>query len=77
MSNSDPLFWTPHPSRNQRNLDLTMTYDDLCKLVNDAYRENPDISIRTLAQELGIPFNVVWECLGFRDYFDFEDTEDD
>ena len=54
-----------------------MTYDELCKRVNDAYRENPDIRIRTLANELGIPFNVVWECLGFRDYFDFEDTEDD
>ena len=37
------------------------------------YRENPDISIRTLAKELGIPFNVVWECLGFKDWFDFED----
>jgi len=55
----------------------TMSYDELSKVVNDAYRENPDISIRTLANELGIPFNVVWECLGFRDYFDFEDTKDD
>ena len=45
----------------------TMSYDELSKVVNDAYRENPDISIRTLANELGIPFNVVWECLGFRD----------
>ena len=53
-----------------------MSYDELSKVVNDAYRENPDIPIRILAKELGIPFNVVWECLGFRDYFDFEDTED-
>jgi len=54
-----------------------MSYDELSKVVNDAYRENSDIRIRTLANELGIPFNVVWECLGFRDYFDFEDTKDD
>ena len=54
-----------------------LTYDALCKVVNDAYRENPDISIRTLANELRIPFNVVWECLGFRDYFDFEETRGD
>ena len=53
------------------------SYDELSKVVNDAYRENPDISIRTLANELGIPFNVVWECLGFRDWFEFYDTEDD
>ena len=55
---------------------MGLTYDDLCKMVNDAYRENPDIRIRTLANELGIPFDVVWECLGFSDWFDFEDTED-
>jgi len=52
------------------------SYDELSKVVNDAYRKNPDISIRTLANELGIPFNVVWECLGFKDWFDFGETED-
>ena len=54
----------------------TMSYDELSKIVNDAYRKNPDIRIRTLANELGIPFNVVWECLGFRDWFDFVETGD-
>ena len=48
---------------------MGLTYDDLCKLVNDAYRENPDICIRTLADDLGVPFDVAWECLGFKDYF--------
>jgi hypothetical protein len=48
-----------------------LTYDDLCKVVNDAYRENPDIRIRTLANELGLSFDIAWECLGFRDWFDF------
>ena len=53
----------------------TMSYDDLCRVVNDAYRENPVIPIRTLANELGIPFNVVWECLGFKDWFDLVERE--
>ena len=48
-----------------------MTYNDLCKLVNDAYRENPDVRIRTLASDLGLSLYVVWECLGFKDHFDF------
>ena len=54
----------------------SLIYEDLCKVVNDAYRENPDIRIRTLASELGVPFNIVWECLGFRDWFDFVETGD-
>ena len=52
-------------------------YDELCKRVNDAYRENPDIPIRTLANELGVPFDVVWESIGFKDWFAFYDTEKD
>ena len=48
-------------------------YDDISKLVNDTYRDNPDI--RTVARDLVLPFDVVWECLGFKDYFDFEETE--
>ena len=54
----------------------TMSYDELCKVVNDAYRENPVIPIRTLAHELGVPFNVVWECLGFKDEMDWMDSQD-
>jgi len=45
--------------------------------VNDAYRENPDIRIRTLANELGVPFDVVWESIGFKDWFAFYDTVKD
>ena len=55
---------------------MGLTYDDLCKLVNDAYRENPDIRIRTLAHDLGLSLDIVWECLGFRDGFDFVETGD-
>tara|TARA_B100000886_G_scaffold302040_1_gene231887 strand:+ start:425 stop:589 length:165 start_codon:yes stop_codon:yes gene_type:complete len=53
-----------------------MTYDELHKLVNDAYRENPDIRIRTLAYDLALPLDVVWECLGFSDWFEFVETEE-
>ena len=24
--------------------------------------------------DLGVPFDVAWECLGFRDWFDFVET---
>ena len=54
-----------------------MSYDELCKLVNDAYRGNLDIRIRTLANDFDIPFDVVWEGLGFKDYFDFVETGKD
>ena len=54
-----------------------MTYDELCKLENDTYRENPDIRIRTLANDLGIPFDIVWEMIGLKDYFDFVETRED
>ena len=56
---------------------MTAGYDETAKLVNDAYRGNPDIPIRTLAHDLGVPFDVVWECLGFRDWFDFGGTGDE
>jgi hypothetical protein len=26
------------------------------------------------AHDLGVPFDIVWECLGFRDWFDFVET---
>ena len=53
-----------------------LTYYDLCKVVNDAYRGNTDIRIRTLAHNLGVSLDLVWKCLGFRDWFDFVETED-
>ena len=55
---------------------MGLTYDDLCKLVNDAYRGNPDIRIWTLANDLGVPFDIVWEMVGFKDEMDCLDTED-
>ena len=49
------------------------TYDEISKQVRDTYKDNPDI--RMIAKDLGLPLDVVWECLGFKDYFDFEETE--
>ena len=51
-----------------------VSYDEICKVVNDAYRRNPDIRIRTLANDLGVPFDVAWDCLGFKDWFGFVET---
>ena len=62
---------------NRESRWTTMSYDALCKVVNDAYRENPDIRIRTLANDLGIPFDIVWEMIGLKDYFDFVETGKD
>ena len=54
-------------------------YEDLCKSVNDAYRkaivENPDIGIREFANSIGEDFLVVWECLGFADWYAFYDKD--
>jgi hypothetical protein len=57
-------------------------YDDLCKTINDAYRkaeaENPDIGIREFANSIGEDFLVVWEILGFADWYAFYyDTDDE
>ena len=49
-------------------------YDETAKLVNKSYAETGDI--RETMRETRLPVDVVWECLGFRDYFDFEETED-
>ena len=58
-----------------------MSYDDLCKSVIEKYRkaesENPGIGIREFANSIGEDFLVVWEILGFKDWFDFYDTDED
>ena len=58
-----------------------MGYDELCKSVIEKYRiaeiENPDIGIREFANSIGEDFAVVWEILGFADWFAFYDTGDE
>jgi len=51
------------------------SYDELSKKVTASYEKNDDI--RETVKETGIVFNIVWEILGFKDYFDFQETEED
>ena len=51
-----------------------MTYDELSKIVNEVYREKEDI--RKTIQRTGLPFDLIWDMTGLKDYFDFYDGED-
>ena len=50
------------------------SYDELCAKVNETYKRTDDV--RKTVKETGIDFDVVWEILGFKDSFDFYDTEE-
>jgi len=52
-----------------------MNYDDLSKLVNDAYRETGDI--RETMKETGLTFDEVWDMIGMRDWFECAGTLED
>ena len=47
----------------------TTGYDETAKLVNKSYAETGDI--RQTMRETRLPFDVAWEMVGFKDYFDF------
>ena len=49
-------------------------YDETAKLVNKSYAETGDI--RQTMRETRLPFDVVWEMVGFRDEMDWMDTQD-
>ena len=49
-------------------------YDTTAKLVNASYSETGDI--RETMRELRLPFDVVWEMVGFRDEMDWVETQD-
>ena len=51
-----------------------MTYDDLSKIVHASYARTNDI--RDTMKETGVSFGEVWELLGFKDYFDYEETSE-
>jgi hypothetical protein len=52
---------------------INAPYDELSKIVNEIYEENA--SIGETMKQTGLPFDIVWDCLGFKDYFDFKETE--
>ena len=50
-----------------------LTYDELSNLVNEVYKKNG--SIRQTMKETGLPFDIVWDTTGYKDYFDFKETK--
>jgi hypothetical protein len=50
-----------------------LTYDDLSNLVNESYKKNQ--SIRQTMLETDLPFDLVWDMSGYKDWMDF--YEDD
>ncbi len=51
------------------------TYDEISKRVNESYARTKDI--RKTMRETGVSFSEVWEMIGMKDYFDFEETGED
>ena len=51
------------------------SYDELSKIVNESYARTKDI--RVTMRETGVSFSEVWERIGMKDYFDFEETGED
>lgn len=52
-----------------------MTYDELSEIVNKSYRKTRDI--RETMKETGLSFDEVWEMVGLKDCFDFQETGED
>ena len=51
------------------------SYDEISKRVNESDARTKDI--RVTMRETGVSFSEVWEMTGMKDYFDFEETDDD
>ena len=54
---------------------MTGTYKEIAKQVNESYAKTKDI--RDTMRETGVSFGEVWEMVGLKDYFDFEETDED
>ena len=50
-------------------------YNELSKIVNASYAKTKDI--RLTMKETGVSFDECWEMVGLKDYFDFEETDED
>ena len=51
------------------------SYDEICVEVNKIWRNlsNPTVDdIRSIGKKLNIDVSVVRDCLGIKDYYDFE-----
>ena len=49
-------------------------YDAISKRVNATYAETRDI--RATMKDTGLPFDLVWEMVGFKDEMDWVETQD-
>jgi hypothetical protein len=54
---------------------MKLSYRELSKTVNDSYKKTEDV--RETVKETGVPFDVVWESVGLKDWFDFYETDED
>jgi hypothetical protein len=54
---------------------MTAGYEETAKLVNKSYAETGDI--HQTMRETRLPFDVVWEMVGFKDEMDFVETGED
>ncbi len=52
-----------------------VSYRELSEIVNASYAKTKDI--RETMRETSVSFSEVWEMTGMKDYFDFEETDDD
>ena len=55
--------------------EMNGSYDEVSKRVNASYVKTKDI--RKTMRETGVSFSEVWEMVGLKDYFDFEETGED
>ena len=52
-----------------------VSYRELSEIVNASYAQTKDIW--ETMRETGVSFSEVWEMVGMKDYFDFEETGED
>ena len=52
-----------------------MNYKEISEIVSESYSRTKDI--RKTMRETGVSFSEVWEMVGLKDYFDFEETGED
>ena len=52
-----------------------MNYKEISEIVSESYSRTKDI--RETMRETGVSLSEVWEMIGMKDYFDFEETGGD
>ena len=50
-----------------------LTYDELSNRVNESYKKNE--SIRQTMLETDLPFDLVWDMIGYKDWMDFHEDD--